>query len=431
MDSSPMVPTTLRVVMVTPTYLPESFGGAEQQCRKLCRALGDSGLDVTIIAPRLKAATRKRETHGLTRIERLRVRHAPNLGGRHILSFLGWSAKLTWWLVTRRNHYDVIHVVHGRLHAVPAAVAGYVLGKPIVVKLGRGGSHFDLKIVREKRLVGWLFWHAVNRLPTLFIANSREIASDLQADGVQDFRICMLPNGVEIPPTALRLRDREFGQREVRFLYMGRLDPEKALDRMIAGFAKVGAGARARLTLVGDGVCRDQLQRQVRELRLGDSVDILPPVADVGPLLRDTDFHVSTSLSEGMSNALLESMSFGTPAIVSRVSGVEDIVTPSSGLVFEPGDDDGFVTALRRAMTMTAGEWKAMSDAALETVGRRFSIEGVAERHVAIYQSLLGRQAATQRVEAAASANNRAWGSAQADTRRAEAAASAEVTPQP
>jgi glycosyltransferase involved in cell wall biosynthesis len=201
---------------------------------------------------------------------------------------------------------------------------------------------------------------------------------------------------------------------------MGRLDPEKALDRMIAGFAKAGAGARARLTLVGDGVCRDQLQRQVRELRLGDSVDILPPVADVGPLLRDADFHVSTSLSEGMSNALLESM-----------SGVEDIVTPSSGLVFEPGDDDGFVTALRRAMTMTAGEWKAMSDAALETVGRRFSIEGVAERHVAIYQSLLGRQAATQRVEAAASANNRAWGSAQADTRRAEAAASAEVTPQP
>ena len=43
-------------------------------------------------------------------------------------------------------------------------------------------------------------------------------------------------------------------------------------------------------------------------------VEILRPVADVGPLLHDADFHVSTSLSEGMSNALLESMSWGTPA---------------------------------------------------------------------------------------------------------------------
>jgi glycosyltransferase involved in cell wall biosynthesis len=395
--------------MVVPTYLPESFGGAEQQCRKLCRALGDSGLDVTIVAPRLNAATPTRETQRPIRIERLRVRHPPNLGGRHIVSFLAWSAKLFCWLIVRRNHYDVIHVVHGRLHAVPATLAGHVLGKPVVVKLGRGGAHFDLKIVREKRLGGRLFWHAVNKLPTVFIANSREIVADLQADGVQDVRICTLPNGVEIPPAAQRLREREFGQREVRFLYIGRLDPEKALDRMIAGFARAGAGGRARLTLVGDGVCRDQLKRQVCELRLGDAVDILPPVADVGPLLQGADFHVSTSLSEGMSNALLESMSWGTPAIVSRVSGVEDIVTRSSGMVFEPGDDDGFVAAMRRAMTMTEAEWKAMSDAAFETVERRFSIEEVAERHLAIYQRLLGRQTAPPKKEAANSATVTPW----------------------
>src|SRR5512134_3983002 len=142
----------LRVVMVLPTYLPESFGGAEQQCRKLCRALDDLGVEVTIVAPRLHASTAAREVHGRTTIERLRVRRAPNLGGRHLASFLAWSIKLARWLYTERHRYDVIHVVHGRLHAVPAAVAGRLLGKPTIIKIGRGGAHFDLKIVREKRL---------------------------------------------------------------------------------------------------------------------------------------------------------------------------------------------------------------------------------------------------------------------------------------
>lgn len=390
MDSSPLVPTPLRVVMVVPTYLPESFGGAEQQCRKLCSALDGLGLDVTIIAPRLQPDTAREETHGRTRIERLRVRRAPNLGGRHIASFLMWSAKLGWRLMTRRRDYDVIHVIHGRLHAVPAAIAGHMLGKPVLIKLGRGGSHFDLRTVKEKRLGGPLFWRAVNKLPTGFIANSREIVDDLRADGVQDIRIHRLPNGVEVPSAAMRHRDRQFGEPHVQFLYVGRLDPEKALDRMIGGFAQLGSDTRARLQLVGHGACREQLQTLVDRLHLGAIVEILPPVADVGPLLRQADFHVSTSVSEGMSNALLESMSWGTPPVVSRVSGVDDIVRhDTSGFVFEAGDDDAFVTTLRRAISMTPDQWQAMSHAAFETARERFSIEGVAVRHVAIYRSLM------------------------------------------
>lgn len=376
--------------MIVPTYLPESFGGAEQQCRKLCSALAGLGLDVTIVAPRLQADTARRETHGRTRIERLRVRRAPNLGGRHMASFLMWSAKLAWWLATRRRQYDVIHVIHGRLHAVPAAIAGYALEKPTLIKLGRGGSHFDLKIVKEKRLGGPLFWKAVNKLPTAFIANSREIADDLRADGIQDVRIHRLPNGVEVPSPAMRHRNRVFGEPHVQFLYIGRLDPEKALDRMIGGFAQLGPDTRARLRLVGDGACRSQLHALVNRLNLGALVDIQPPVADVGPLLRQADFHVSTSVSEGMSNALLESMSWGTPPVVSRVSGVDDIVRHgTSGFVFEAGDDDAFVTTLRQAMSMTPDAWQTMSTAAFDTARERFSIEGVAVRHVAIYRSLM------------------------------------------
>jgi glycosyltransferase involved in cell wall biosynthesis len=387
-----MTPQTrpLHVAMVLPTYLPESFGGAEQQSRKLCEALEHLGVDVTVLAPRLRASTPVRESHGRTAIERLRVRRAPNLGGRHLGSFLAWSAKLTWWLYAHRHQYDVIHVIHGRLHAVPAAVAGHLLGKPTLVKLGRGGDHFDLAVVRNKRVGGPMFARLLARYTTAFVANSREIASDLRAIGIPDSRIHRLPNGVELPSAGLRQRGRVFGAAPVRFLYFGRLDPEKDLDRMIRGFAALGAGPRARLTIVGEGACRPDLLGLVTRLGLEAHVEFRPPVADVGRLLREADFHVSTSRSEGMSNALLEAMSWGVPAVVSRVSGVDDIVVNGgSGLVFEPGDDRGYVAALEAAMAMTDQAWQAMSQAAAETAGRLFAIDVVAERHVALYSRLL------------------------------------------
>ncbi len=349
-----------------------------------------------MLAPRLHVSTPSRETHGRTTIERLRVRRAPNLGGRHLGSFLAWSAKLTWWLYANRRRYDVIHVIHGRLHAVPAAVAGHLLGKPILVKMGRGGDHFDLTVVRNKRLGGPMFSRLLARSSTAFVANSREIVGDLQALGIPDSRIHRLPNGVELPSAGLRHRDRIFGAAPVRFLYFGRLDTEKALDRMIRGFAALDAGPRARLTIVGEGACGPDLMALVGRLGIEDHVVFQPPVADVGRLLQHADFHVSTSLSEGMSNALLEAMSWGVPAVVSRVSGVDDIVASGrSGLVFEPGDDLGYVAALKAAMGMTDPDWQAMSQAAAETARLLFAIDVVAERHVALYSRLLrGQEAA-------------------------------------
>jgi glycosyltransferase involved in cell wall biosynthesis len=382
------MPRPLHVVMVLPTYLPESFGGAEQQSRKLCDALAARGVAVTVLAPRLHAATPVRERRGSTTIERLRVRRAPNLGGRHIASFLVWSIKLAWWLYAARRRYDVIHVIHGRLHAVPAAVAGRLLRKPILVKLGRGGDHFDLKIVREKRLGGPLFSHLLAACSTAFVANSREIVHDLQGLGIADARIHRLPNGVEVPPVTSR-QTAPIGA-PVRFLFFGRLDPEKSLDAMIRGFAALEAPARARLTIVGEGACAADLRALVRELGLAGHVVLQPPVADVGPLLREADFYVSTSLSEGMSNAMLEAMSWGVPAVVSRVSGVQDVVTDAvSGFVFTPGDEAGYIAALEAALALSAPEWQAMSEAAADTMRRLFAMDTVAERHVDLYGRLL------------------------------------------
>ena len=50
--------------MVLPAYLPETFGGAEQQTRRLAQALAGRGAAVTLLAPRLKAERRRERRRG-------------------------------------------------------------------------------------------------------------------------------------------------------------------------------------------------------------------------------------------------------------------------------------------------------------------------------------------------------------------------------
>jgi glycosyltransferase involved in cell wall biosynthesis len=392
-DVTPAVP---RIAMILPAYLPESFGGAEQQTRRLAQRLARRGVAVTLLAPRLERGTPAREREGPVVVRRFRLRAAPNLGGRHIDSFLWWCVCICAWLWRNRRAYDVIYVVHGRLHAFPAAIAGTWLGKPVVVKPGRGGeAHFDLSVVRRKRLLGSLFARGIARNTTAWVANSEAIAADLAHWGVPRERVHAIPNGIDIPG--------EVGQQPkngvVHFLSMGRLDREKAVDQTIRAFAALPADTPACLTILGDGPCRAELEALSRRLRQEKRIVFTGAVADVTPYLREADVYLSTSVSEGMSNALLEAMSHAVMPVVSRVSGVADVVHEDvSGLIFPPGDETTLARRLQEALTMPAELRRAKGNAARAAIRARFALHEVADRHLGLYRSLTdGDTCASQR----------------------------------
>jgi glycosyltransferase involved in cell wall biosynthesis len=376
-----------RIVMVLPAYLPESFGGAEQQTRRLAQTLARRGAAVTLLAPRLARRTPAQEREGPVEVRRFLLRAAPNLGGRHLDAFLLWCCSVCAWLWRNRASYDVIYVVHGRLHAFPAALAGNSLGKPVVVKPGRGGeAHFDLSVVQRKRLLGPFFARRIARNTTAWVANSREIAADLSRWGVSQERIHPIPNGIDIPEDGRR----QASNGVVRLLSMGRLDSEKAVDQTIRAFAALSVDTPARLTILGDGPCRQELE--ALSGRLGQDGRIAFPgvVADVTPYLREADVYLSTSVSEGMSNALLEAMSHGVMPVVSRVSGAEDLVEDGvSGLLFPPGDEAALAARLAEALSTTSERRRATGEAAREAIRARFSLEKVVERHLALYRELI------------------------------------------
>jgi glycosyltransferase involved in cell wall biosynthesis len=381
------------IAMVLATYLPESYGGAEQQSRKLALALSRLGSRVSILAPKLQASTPQRERDGPIFVWRFRVNWAPNLGGRHMGSALLWALKLSWWMLRHRREYQIVQVIHGRLHAVPAVIAAWLLGKPTVVKIGRGGSeHFDLDVVQRKRYLGHWYARILVHHTDAFVANSQEIVDDLQRWRMPVDRIYHIPNGVDVAEDFLP------GSSDVvRFVYLGRLDQEKAIDIMLRGFARLQDRSRASLRIVGDGACSGELKSLCDQLQLNNCVRFEGAIEDVSSVLMHSDVFVSTSLSEGMSNALLEAMSYGVMPLVSKVSGTSEIVEDGqSGLLFAPGDVEAFVFKLQQALDLTEDARRAFATQARATVAERFGIDRVAKSHIALYRDLLKRASSSR-----------------------------------
>jgi glycosyltransferase involved in cell wall biosynthesis len=141
-----------------------------------------------------------------------------------------------------------------------------------------------------------------------------------------------------------------------------------------------------RLILVGDGVLRDDLRTQVRQLEGGRYVHMTGARHDVPALLAAADAYALSSDSEGLPIGLIEAWAAGLPVISTSVGGIAVAVTNAeTGLLVPPGDEAALGAALRRAFE---------GDASLEPMARRgrahalatYSAEGMADAYFSLYE---------------------------------------------
>ncbi|TIU10448.1 MAG: glycosyltransferase [Mesorhizobium sp.] len=195
----------------------------------------------------------------------------------------------------------------------------------------------------------------------------------------------MIPNGIDLPR---KRRSEPSADGSQRFICLGRLDPEKCVEHMIDAFAALPADAKAQLTILGDGQCRVPLEEQAARLGLSGKVTFAGAVEDVFPFLWEADFYLSTSASEGMSNALLEAMGCGVVPIITDVSGASDIVEHErSGFLARSHAE--FSGLLRRALGLSEAERYEMAQHAVQTIAARFSMESVALLQIELYSTLM------------------------------------------
>ncbi len=362
------------------------IGGTERQFVNLATALDRSRFE-------LHLACFRREGELLAEAEQsgapLTEYRMPSLlslaAGRQLLRLARYLRRQRIQVVrTYGFHPNVFGVIAARLAGVPAIFAS-------IRDTGDHLTPFQRGV--QRRVCG---------LADRVVTNAEAVRQRLIGEGYDGRRIVVIPNGIALE----RYSGGKPGLRPELGLpsgvplvaVLGRLDEGKGVEYFLEAAALLTTShPDARFLVVGDLAIRGpgkhphrlRLERYALELGLGGRLVFTGFRSDVPAILAEVTVSVLSSLSEGLSNTLLESMAARVPVVATAVGGnpelVEDGVT---GLLVPPRDARALAAAIARLLDDPALA-RRLGEAGQRRVANRFSLDAMVGATEKLYLGLL------------------------------------------
>jgi glycosyltransferase involved in cell wall biosynthesis len=238
------------------------------------------------------------------------------------------------------------------------------------------------------------------KLVTCYTAQTAAAKADIVSRlGISPTRCYVIPNGLNLHDFELDfdhaalLRTLSIPSQGVRLICVGNLKPGKGHDVLLEAFNHIWQSARKSkpsLLLVGEGPLRSILESQVQSLGCRESVFFLGRRTDVKELLAVSDIFVLPTLSEGMSNALLEAMASRLAIVTTAIPVNQELLQSGhEGLLVPPQDQQALQAAL---VTLVKDQplRQKMGQAAYKVVREKYQLSHVARRLAYLYEELLG-----------------------------------------
>jgi glycosyltransferase involved in cell wall biosynthesis len=287
--------------------------------------------------------------------------------------------------------FDLIHAHNICLDGLAAVWLGGLTSTPVVNTLH--GSDINV-LPSRSRLTRVASQWAIRNVDGL-IAVSIPLKEGALALGIPRREIVVIPNGVDTQQFLLadqsqaRARLGLGGDRKI-IVYISRLDKMKGLSHLLSAFKTVSErNGGCLLALVGDGPYKVQLEKQVAQLQLEESVLFagLRPHGEIPAWISACDLVVHPSLLEGSPLPIYESLACGKPVVASRVGGIPElIVSDAYGLLVPPADPEALADSLSCALE------KRWDSRIIRNHGVQYSWCAVAERLVELYRHVLQEQ---------------------------------------
>jgi UDP-glucose:(heptosyl)LPS alpha-1,3-glucosyltransferase len=373
----------VKLALVRQKYTP--FGGAERFVERALTALESQGVAVTLISRQWKGDGRRASLvcnpfhigrlwrdAGFARCVRRAIAFADfdlvqsheRIPGCHV--FRAGDGAHAAWLALRSQYEGPL----GRLWLRLSPWHRYILNAE--AKMFR---HADLRAV---------------------ICISRMVRDDIVRHyGVDESRLHVIYNGLDLDDFHPSLADRHRAELRAKlgiaddvpvFVYVGSGYARKGVGTLIEAAARMG-NPQARFWIVGKDKSARRYQAMAERAGVSGRFDFLGPQQDVRPFLGAADAFVLPTLYEPLSNAVLEALASGLPAIVTTTCGAAELIRPGeSGYVCAPRDPVALATYLD-AMAIS-GAAQGMREAARRSV-EHLSADAMAERLIDLYRSLL------------------------------------------
>lgn len=402
----------IRVLMFGWEFPPHNSGGLGTACYGLTRALSSSHISVTFVLPKkldgfdhsflrmVFANIRNIKLRGVRSLihpyitsdlydEYLRTAPDSDLYGLNLFDEVrryGLQARI----IAREEPHDVIHA-HDWLSFRAGMEAKKVSGKPLIVhvhatEFDRTAGHPNQYIYDEERRG----LHAADCI----IAVSKHTKNVIvEHYGISPEKIMVVHNGIEVGEHRRALPEalgniKTQGKKIV--LFVGRITIQKGPDWFLRVARRtLEFEPNALFIISGSGDMERQIVRMAADMGLSDKIVFAGFVRgdDLDRLYRAADLFVMPSVSEPFGITALEALANGTPILVSKQSGVSEVLTHALKSDFWDVDDmaDKIIGVLHsRGLHDTLGEMGARD---VEHV----TWESAAGKCTAIYKDLISR----------------------------------------
>jgi glycosyltransferase involved in cell wall biosynthesis len=356
------------------------LGGTESQALALARRLPPSRFDVRLACLRRRGPLLEEvRSQGIACLEY----PMPSLLS---LAALAQGVRLARDL--RRCRVQVVHAYGFYINTFAVPVAR-LAGVPAIIASIRDTGDLWTRAQRRAQRAACSFADCV-------LVNAEAVRRRLVAEGYERSRIVIVRNGVDLSkftdeprPTGLR---QELGLPAGTPLVaaISRLNPLKGIEYFLEAAAILaGRFPEARFLVAGDGAQRQALEGRAERLGLGRRAVFLGPRLDVPEILGEVNVSVLPSLSEALSNVLIESMAAGVPVVATDVGGNPEVVEDGvTGILVPPCDGE----ALARGIGAFLGDparAARMGMAGKERAFERFSFERAVRETEDLYAGLL------------------------------------------
>lgn len=374
----------MRVAVVSESFLP-TVNGVTTSVRQVLDHLAARGHEAMVIAP---AAGAPSHYAGFP------VHQVPSIAYRQFP--VGLPNPQVQRLIEAFEP-DVLHAASPFLLGAQAIASAQRLGIPSVAIFQTDVAGY----ARRNRLgaatrMAWRLVRWVHERADLTLAPSSASIADLAAAGVP--RVALWGRGVDLETYhprvktssgALRLRRRLAPGGQAVIGYVGRVAPEKQLQRLnsLRGIEGIS------IAIVGDGPAMGQVRTALR----GMPVTYLGALggAALAEAYGSFDLFLHPGTEETFGQTLQEAHAAGLPVIAPRAGGPIDLVDSGvDGYLYEPGDDKG-LRELVRGLVADERLRLRMGEAGRRTVLGR-SWNAVCDELIGHYQSVISGVASPQ-----------------------------------
>ena len=348
------------------------FLGGPQQVVYLINALRERGHDNTLICPP------DSDIDGVARQHDIPVQNLFCAGDLD----LPFAYRLSQFLKDTRP--DIVHCHSRRGADLLGGIAANLADVPAVVSRRVDNT--------EMRIMAAIRYRPFRRI----IAISEAIAAELRERGVEADRLAIIRSAVDsgafaAPPNcAPRRQEFGLGADDFAIAAAGQLIPRKGHQFLLQAMAQLKDRLpQLRLVVFGEGFLNKQLQAQSTSLGLGDVVQFAGFREDLDEFVGCFDLFAHPALAEGLGVAALKAAAAGLPVVGFAAGGlVEAVADGETGLLVEAEDAGALAAAIERLASDpelarefgAAGRQRMQSD---------FSIATMADRHIALYESVL------------------------------------------